>query len=140
MLLRKYIGKNNHISTFPIIITSVSILLGIFNGLSSSSNKELSDSILDILVHLGWFDKIKIENSWMRIIVHNISLSIYVGLLGFISVGMFAAPYLFSWWSLWIKLIRVHSITKCFFVIPESIGITVCLKHEQMRHRLIVPL
>ena len=63
MQVRKYIGRNNYISAIPVIITSVSILLGIFNGLSSSSNKELSDSILDILVHIGLFDKINIGNS-----------------------------------------------------------------------------
>ncbi|SFQ47254.1 hypothetical protein SAMN05444406_1632 [Caldicoprobacter faecalis] len=63
MLLRKSIGRNNYVSTFPIISASVSILFGILSGLSSSSNKELSDSILDILVHIGLFDKINIRNS-----------------------------------------------------------------------------
>lgn len=125
MQLRKSIVRNNYISVIPMIITSASILLGIFNGLSASSNKELSDGILDILMRIVLFDETDVENSWMKIIVHNMTLSLYVGLLGLISVGMFAAPYLFSWWSLWIELIKVHSITKCFFVIPESIGITI---------------
>lgn len=63
MQLRKSIVRNNYISAIPVIIISVSILFGIFSGLSSSSNKELSNNILDILVHIGVLDKINIGNS-----------------------------------------------------------------------------
>ncbi|AFK87037.1 MULTISPECIES: hypothetical protein [Thermoanaerobacterium] len=121
----KIIKESRYFNMIPLIITLIPILMGIISGLRVRPNDEISSGILDILNRMGIFEKPELRNLWIKIIIHNLSLSLLVGMLGLISGGIFTILYLFSWWSLWIETIKINSIAKCFFVIPESIGITV---------------
>jgi len=120
----KIIKKSRYFNMIPLIITLIPILMGIISGLRVRPNDEISSGILDILNRMGIFEKPELRNLWIKIIIHNLSLSLLVGILGLISGGLFTILYLFSWWSLWIETIKINSVAKCFFVIPESIGIT----------------
>jgi hypothetical protein len=121
----KSVLRKNYFNSIPLIITLIPVLTGIINGLRVNPNNELNTGIGDILNRIGLFEKSNINNLSEKIIIHNTSLSLLVGLLGLISIGIFTGPYLFSWWSLWIETIKQHSISKCFFIIPESFGVTI---------------
>ncbi|GAV23179.1 hypothetical protein [Carboxydothermus pertinax] len=112
------------IDIVPLLIVAVSSMIGIISGLRTSSHKISVTGLWDALINIGLIKKPDTENIWLTVTIPNLLLSLKVGFLGLISGGLFTFPYLLSWWSLWVSIIKINSINKSFFVIPESIGVT----------------
>jgi len=113
----------------PILVCFLSSIYGIYLGLNKSIGKNFNDGISNIIGL--YYAKDQVVNSMHGVTfgLHNIFLSIFYGVLGFMSGGIFVIKFLITSWDLWITGFRSMPDARLFIVLESlcSTGSIICI-------------